>query len=332
MVNSEISGIKLDLLCAIKYLSDDRRAKNAPRVTDLGIFLRGSDTSRKKAFTHKYDLHGKYKSITNEEIQMILDECVKERLVLQNNGYILSKEGVSVIEKEKPEALLNPYMKGNATVERGEDYCYIGQYACYFRLDVFKKKTLNEILDCLEGYYAKVSPFTLQAEQIRAWTDCYKHLQNAFKEIPQKFHNLYVVFEYVLPTHNPKSKRSVGDVGIRADVVIVSSTATLVLEFKQRDTDFEGFVLQAKKYKTRLEKYHAQAQNMRNSAVLVLSKARKYLKKHEDVISCSSDYLSDIVQIIFENDSERHTDIKGFLHSPFTDLVIEEGAEKSVLR
>ena len=248
-------------------------------------------------------------------------------LVLSKGGYVLTKEGIAIVTKEKPDALINPYIKVNEVVERGETYQYIGQYACYFRLDVFKRKTLNEFLDCLEGYYSKVSPFALEDEQVRAWTDCYKNIQSCFKDIPAKYNNLYIIFEYVLPTYNPKSKRSKDDVGIRSDVVIVSNTATLVLEFKQRSEDFEGFVLQAKKYKTRLEKYHAQAKNMRNYSMLVLTKTKKYIKKHDGVTSCSVDYLSDVIQIIFENDCERHADIKGFLSSQFVDIEGDESGE-----
>lgn len=35
----------------------------------------------------------------------------------------------------------------------------------YYRLDVFKKKSLNELLDSLEGYHSKVSPDPLEQEQ-----------------------------------------------------------------------------------------------------------------------------------------------------------------------
>ena len=319
MANCDLIGIKLDLLCAIKYLSDDRRAKALPTLADIAIFLRGSDLSRKKAFTHKYDLYGKYVGITNEKVKFLLNELIIEKLIMSNGGYSLTEDGIAVIAEYKPEALDNPYIKANAAVERGEEYQYIGQYACYYRLDVFKKKTLNELLDNLEGYHSKVSPYPLEQEQIRAWGDCYNTLQECFKTIPKQYENLYVVFEYVLPNHKPGSKRSEGDIGIRSDVVLVSNTSTLVLEFKQRSDEFEGFVLQAKKYKTRLERYHEQARNMRNFSVLVLTKAKKHLKKHEGVTTCSKDFLSDVIQIIFENDSERHKDIKGWLRSPFVD-------------
>lgn len=319
MAICDLTGVKLDLLCTIKYLSDDRRAKALPTLSDIAIFLRGSDLSRRKAFTHKYDLYGKYETITNDEVKSYLDELVNEKLILDKGGFSLTKDGTAVIAENRPKALDNPYAKVNEAVECGEEYQYIGQYACYYRLDVFKKKSLNELLDNLEGYYSKVSPYPLEEEQVRAWTDCYKTLQECFKSIPKQYENLYVVFEYVLPNHKPGSKRSNGDVGIRSDVVLVSNTSTLVLEFKQRSEDFEGFVLQAKKYKTRLERYHEQAKNMRNHSVLVLTKAKKHLKKHDGVTTCSKDYLSDIIQIIFENDCERHEDIKGWLRSPFVE-------------
>jgi len=314
-----LSEIKLNVLCTIKYLSNDRRAKALPSLLDIAIFLRGSDLSRRKAFTHKYDLYGKYEVITNEEVKAYLDELVNEKLITSKGGYSLTKEGTAVIAEQKPEALENPYVKTNEAVERGEDYQYIGQYACYYRLDVFKKKSLNELLDNLEGYHSKVSPYPLEQEQVRAWTDCYKTLQECFKTMPKQYENLYVVFEYVLPNHKPGSKRSDGDIGVRSDVVLVSNTSTLVLEFKQRSEVFEGFVLQAKKYKTRLERYHEQARHMRNHSVLVLTKAKKHLKKHDGVTTCSKDYLADIIQIIFENDSDRHEDIKGWLRAPFID-------------
>lgn len=319
MANSDLSVFNLDLLCAIKYLSDDRRAKALPTLTDIAIFVRGSDLSRRKAFTHKYDLYGKYETITNDEVKSSLDELVSEQLVRSKGVYSLTKEGTAVIAEHRPEALDNPYIKANEAVERGEEYQYIGQYACYYRLDVFRKKSLNELLDNLEGYHSKVSPYPLEQEQVRAWTDCYKTLQECFKTMPKQYENLYVVFEYVLPNHKPGSKRSEGDIGVRSDVVLVSNTSTLVLEFKQRSEDFEGFVLQAKKYKTRLDRYHEQARAMRNHSVLVLTKAKKHLKKHDGVTTCSKDYLSDIIQIIFENDCERHEDIKGWLRSPFID-------------
>lgn len=319
MEKSNLTEVELDVLCAIKYLSDDRRAKALPTLSDIAIFLRGSDLSRRKAFTHKYDLYGKYEAITNDEVKSCLDALVSEKLVRLKGGYSLAKEGTAIIAKKRPEALDNPYIKVNEAVESGEEYQYIGQYACYYRLDVFKKKTLNELLDNLEGYHSKVSPYPLEQEQIRAWGDCYNTLQECFKTIPKQYENLYVVFEYVLPNHKPGSKRSEGDIGIRSDVVLVSNTSTLVLEFKQRRDEFEGFVLQAKKYKTRLERYHEQARNMRNFSVLVLTKAKKHLKKHDGVTTCSKDYLSDVMQIIFENDRERHNDIKGWLHSPFID-------------
>ena len=103
--------LKIDLLCAIKYLSDDRRAKKLPNLMDLGVFLRGSDLSRRKTFTHKYDLYGKYKSITNDEVKAMLDECAREHLASSNGGFSLTKEGIAMVKENKPEAFINPYIK-----------------------------------------------------------------------------------------------------------------------------------------------------------------------------------------------------------------------------
>ncbi len=312
-----MSTWKTDLICAVYYLSSDRRSKRLPTLTDIAVFLRGSDLSRKKIYTHKYDVYGQYVCITNDEVKKGLDDCVGEKLVACKKGYSLTGPGIDFLKQKKPEALVNPYIKRNDAVERGEDYQYIGKYACYYRLDVFKKKSLNELLDRLEGFYSKLSPFSLNHEQIHAWSDCYHTLKCAFEKMPRQYEKLYVIFEYVMPQHRPNSKRSRDDVGIRSDVILVSQTAVLVLEFKQRDEDFEGFVLQAKKYKTRLEKYHSQSKKMKNYSLLVLTKATRYLKKHDGVTTCSKDFLPDLLQLLFETDCEQHPDIKSWLHSPF---------------
>ncbi len=312
-----MTELQIDILCTIKYLADDRRSKALPSLSNIGIFLRGSAQSLKKSFMKKYDTYGKYPSITNEEIESILEWLNKSRLISLSKGIVLTEDGTAVLAEKKPTALQNPYVLENEAVANGEEYHYIGQYACYYRLDVFKKKSLNEVLDRLEGYNSKVSPYPLEEEQVRAWTDTYKVLQTAFKDLPKCYNNLYVVFEYVLPTHKPGSKRSEDDNGIRADVILVSKTATMVLEFKQRNNDFEGFVSQAQKYTTRLTRFHGQAMNMKNYTALVLTKASKYLKRHETVTSCSKDYLSDVIQIVFDRDCERHEDIKIWLNADF---------------
>ncbi len=312
-----MTELQLDVACTIKYLSDDRRSNEAPSLINIGLFLRGTALSRKKHFMKKYDTYGKYPSISNEEIRTIVEQLNNEGFISRIKGLALTKNGISFLVENKPSAFNNPYVLENGAVANGEEYRYIGQYACYYRLDVFKKKSLNEVLDRLEGYHSKVSPYTLEEKQIRAWTDTYKVLQMAFKDLPKCYSNLYVIFEYVLPTHKPSSKRSRADNGIRADVIIVSKTATMVLEFKQRNDDFEGFVSQAQKYTTRLNRFHVQAMNMKNYTALVLTKANKYLKRHETVTSCSKDYLSDVIQIVFDKDCEKHEDIKSWLNAEF---------------
>ncbi len=310
-----MTELQLDILCVIKYLTDDRRSRVLPSSTNIGIFLRASDQSKSKAFMHKYDIYGKYHNITNDEISELLEDLANKKYISSNNS--LTEKGLGIIAEKRPNAMKNPYELANDAIANGEEYYYIGQYACYYRLDVFRKKSLNEVLDRLEGFNAKVSPYPIEPEQIRAWTDTYNVLQKSFKELPTKYNELYVIFEYVLPTHKPGSKRSENDNGIRADVVLVSKTATMVLEFKQRNNDFEGFVSQAQKYTTRLSRFHAQAMHMKNYTALVLTKADKYLKRHETVTSCSKDYLADILQIVFDNDCERLEDIKSWLNAKF---------------
>ncbi len=312
-----MTDLQLDILCAIKYLTDDRRSKEPTSIDVLGIFFRASDKSKRKTFMHKYDIYGKYPDVLNREIDGIVGWLKTGGFLLKTDSLCLSKKGLDYIKTHRPLALKNPYEFENQSLNDGGKYEYIGKYACYYRLDVFKKKSLNEILDRLEGFNSTVSPYPLTREQVTAWEDSYKVLQDSFKDLPAKYNSLYVVLEYVLPLHNPNSRKSNDDNGIRADVILVSRTATMVVEFKQREDDFEGFVRQAVKYTTRLKKYHTGAKPMRHHTVLVLTKASKYLKRHDGATTCSKDYLSDIIQIAFDADYERNEGIKGWLQSSF---------------
>lgn len=306
--------IEYVILCAIKWLSEDRRAKSNPKVSDIGTFLRGSDVSRSKTFYHKYEFYARYPSLGNDDIEHIIEKLKKQKMVIGDVGYQLSKSGREHLMLVKPSAFENLYL--NTQTQEVIDH-YIGSYLSYNRVGVLKKKTLNEWLDRMEGRYAQVSPHNLDEEQIRAWMDCYKVLQDTFASLPKQYEDLYAVFEYVLPNYKPGSKRSVDDDGVRADVILVSKDRSVVLEFKQRDVDFEGFVLQTGKYKTRLERYHEQSKEMQVDAVLVLTKRKNYRQSHENVVTCSKDMLSMVLQDLFDGDIIKHEDIKGWLHSKF---------------
>jgi len=303
------------ILCSVYWLSTDRRAKSLPKVSDIGVFLRGTDLSRNKAFYHKYDLYAQYPDISNDEIENIVAALKKKKLVVYEAGYRLTKAGKDYLMSIKPDAFNNLYVNAQT---RGTVDHYIGRYLAYNRVGVFKKKSLNEWLDRMEGRYAQVSPYELDEEQTRAWTDCHKVLQATFEALPKIYEDLFVIFEYVLPNHKPGSKRSEEDDGVRADAILVSDKRAVVLEFKQRDVDFEGFVLQAGKYKTRLERYHQQSKDMDIDAVLVLTKKKQYLQKHDSVITCSKDMLPFTLQQIFNDEVGRHQDIKAWLNSEFT--------------
>ena len=194
----------------------------------------------------------------------------------------------------------------------------VGNCGATFKLkDVSKQK--KDILKQLKKNYSQVSDFKLEKAEEHSWASSLETIVDAYKQLdPASFGELDVVMEYVMPRYKPGSTKADEEHSIRADAVIVSSKTVLVLEFKQRDTGFEeGFVKQAGKYQTRLNRYHKEAENMIIKSVLVLTKADNHIKSFGTVASCSADKLADAIALMFEPSPQPNKEIEEWIHSGF---------------
>lgn len=200
---------------------------------------------------------------------------------------------------------------------------------------ISKSPSLTQsLLSYFKNNYDSVSSFPLNESQIDAWQNCIEVLGDAFSELPESYGKLSLVFEYVLPRHNPDSNRFLSENHIVADVIAVSADTVLVMEFKRRTDEFEGFFKQAGMYKRRLEKYHVESWDKDVEAILVLTNAEDYFSAEyyfggmEGVVSCSPDRLAETLSAIFGEEVNKYPTfpaIGNWVHSEFRLRETEKG-------
>ena len=139
--------------------------------------------------------------------------------------------------------------------------------------------------------------------QCRAWISCRKELLKALKKLPEAYKGTWLVFEYVLPKYKPGTKKAEAESGIRPDVLVVGKDFTTVLEFKQRKLDpdgtvFSGYIAQAGKYVTRLNKYHTMAKETYVAPLVVLTLEKNFLQDRGEYTVCSADRLADALILL----------------------------------
>ena len=193
----------------------------------------------------------------------------------------------------------------------------LGSYAAYYTVGGFLNKTQDKVIKSLKNNYSRVCDYSLEEEQIKAWKDCLNVLKGSLSELPDSYNNLNIVFEYVLPQNKPGTMKALKGNTVRPDVLIISSDTVLVLEFKQHDDPFEGFFSQAKKYQTRIERYHAQSREMTVKSLLVLTKAINCSGGEDGVSFCSPDLLSEAILNALGETPKKHPNIQQWLDSEF---------------
>lgn len=184
-----------------------------------------------------------------------------------------------------------------------------GNFCSCYRFGDFKKINEDFWLEEMIRNSSLVGSKEPNDEQCRAWLNCRKVLLKTLKNLPESYNDVWLVFEYVLPNHKPGTKKYKTEEGIRPDVLAVGKNFINVLEFKQRKlendgTYFEGFLMQAKKYVTRLNKYHPASQDKFVSSILVMVLAKDYLDDLEDSIVCSGNRLAEAMLLLNSGEPE----------------------------
>ena len=142
--------------------------------------------------------------------------------------------------------------------------CWCGTVKQFLALD------RDTWLKKMEQRFHHVTPHKLVPQQKRAWANSFDVLHNALQELGEAYHKLHLVFEYCLPSYPPRANGTVSEnYVIRADCVIVSETAAIVLEFKDRPDVRKEHGFSTRRYRNRLQKFHDQSQGKRKWAILI---------------------------------------------------------------
>lgn len=176
---------------------------------------------------------------------------------------------------------------------------YIGKCCYHSTVEKFLALGEQEWLQAMSARFKRVSAFGLRPEQERAWKNCYAVMAAAFRQLPEEYGKLQIIFEYVLPLHRPGDCAADEDPSVRADVVLLSKDTVAVFEFKDRDALYPGCERQARKYARRLKRWHTGSVGMRRKTAVVLTKAPHIYEKRYHLTLCSGDTAVEAVKEFF---------------------------------
>lgn len=173
---------------------------------------------------------------------------------------------------------------------------YINHYCYRSPIRTFLALTKEEWLALMKTRHRQTTNHALEESNIKAWGNCFDVLQAAFRTLPENYHRLQIIFEYVLPRFSPDGPRAENDPGVRADVIILGKKDIVVLEFKQRDEYLPMFRRQALKYRHRLQKWHVRSTGMSKKTILVLTKGHDINFHDYKLEICSPEHLAAVLQ------------------------------------
>ena len=202
---------------------------------------------------------------------------------------------------------------GTEKADAAASSCFPGKYCCMMTFGQFKETGLQRWLNIMKENYAHISPYPLEDAEIRAWEDEYHVLRN----IPSKYSDLTMLFEYVLPANRHRGEEPDLSVTIRADLIILSADTVAVFEFKQKENDDHYTINAAKKYRKSIRRYHKNSVGMRKKAALVLTIRTDYFSRHHRLRTCSPDRLHQIMDEFFEEHRQPHSDPGGWADTEF---------------
>lgn len=194
---------------------------------------------------------------------------------------------------------------------------FLGNYCCLLTVREVREIDSRQWADIMEENYRLVTPHSLEESQKRAWRDELKVLKQAFRNLPECYDELSVIFEYVIPGNVELGEEPDPEIIIRPDVIILSSRKVLVLEFKQRDGDVVFLQKAAKKYVKSIRRYHVNRPNRSVRGVLVLTHADSYQAHYPRLEACSPDTLSTVIRDYYEDCCKPVDDVFSWLESDF---------------
>lgn len=159
---------------------------------------------------------------------------------------------------------------------------------CYAELITnFNKETEDKFINQLKLAFLENYSFELSDEQVSAWKDSFKVMNNL------NLHpDISIIFEYELPYES----------GRRPDVILLSNTDVVILEFKMKNIIKQEDIDQVKAYARDLSEYHYESREKKISPLLVLTRTTNLDKKIDNVHCVSDDMLQNVLDSLYSHE------------------------------
>ena len=154
--------------------------------------------------------------------------------------------------------ILKPGGDKHVVIEMNRRCCYCGS------VEEFLLTSKANWLSNMKSAFSEEYLMSLGEAQVRAWDDCYETLQEELSGLTQTYlENLTIIFEYALPFES----------GRRPDVILLSSSQVIILEFKMKNNPLPEDVDQVSAYARDISEYHFESRTREIIPVLVLTRA-----------------------------------------------------------
>ena len=179
--------------------------------------------------------------------------------------------------------VLEPDSQKPIAIEMNRRCCYCGSVKEFLLTQ--KANWLSNMKSAFSEEYL----MSLGKAQIDAWDDCYNKLKEQLSGLTNsQRENLSIIFEYALPLES----------GRRPDVILLSKSQVIVLEFKMKNRPLPEDIDQVVAYARDISEYHYESRTREVIPVLVLTRVRRDLihTLSDDTRVCSSDSLLQVLQ------------------------------------
>lgn len=140
-------------------------------------------------------------------------------------------------------------------IKEDKKYCCYGATVSEFLAIEDVRWWINEMMSNFKNVYPELGD--VSNEQKYAWEDCFYSLQHALQHVNKDF---YLIFEYRLKYEG----------GRRPDVILLTDTDVVILEFKQGYYYKQAYEDQVKGYVHDIKYYHCESREMTVKSVVVL--------------------------------------------------------------
>ena len=191
----------------------------------------------------------------------------------------------------------------------------VGDTPCGWHGTVSRFLALDQasLLQALQARHLKVMGMHPDGGQIEAWRGEYRILTAVLSDLTRttpRASRWAVVFEYELPRER----------GRRPDVVILTGSQVLVLEFKESSLLLRAHVDQVAAYARDLSEYHAASHDKLTDPVLVLTRGAEQWRAVGDVTVVNPDGLREAIAALEKRAPDEPVDTEAWINADYSPL------------